>query len=54
MELEESDIGGLAVVCDICHQESKDYNRHMRIEHPGCGGMAINYMYCIFVYKYLF
>ncbi|KAK3097022.1 hypothetical protein FSP39_005665 [Pinctada imbricata] len=27
-----------SVTCEICSQETSNFNRHMRVNHPGCGG----------------
>jgi hypothetical protein len=43
-ELDEPEV----IVCELCQQETTSFNRHMRYQHPGCGGkVKLNYTLCI-------
>ncbi|XP_052100156.1 probable E3 ubiquitin-protein ligase HERC1 isoform X2 [Mytilus californianus] len=33
------------ITCELCGQETVNFNRHMRLEHPGCGGSCGNHGY---------
>ncbi|KAJ8304849.1 hypothetical protein KUTeg_018432 [Tegillarca granosa] len=33
------------VRCELCQQDTTSFNRHMRMEHPGCGGSCGNHGY---------
>ena len=32
------------VTCELCQAQSANFNRHMRLHHPGCGGRYTGFM----------
>ena len=33
------------ITCELCGQETANFNRHMKLDHPGCGGILfINFL----------
>ena len=31
----------MGVTCELCGVHTQTFNKHMRLKHPGCGGMVL-------------